>query len=170
MIGTETMAPGQHVLMARRFGIILHEGRLAVGHVIAQYSQSGGKAGAHSWQQTSISIGGILYISMQVYEALYTALFRAIHGCVAVVQSYTFAHIHCDHFLCILPGDPTISQDRQHIHLDEDSLQIYSCLMKHTMAIVAAVKQLKGLRRRGAGGKKSSGGAGEDGDGCVHEL
>ncbi|ETW82372.1 hypothetical protein HETIRDRAFT_315454 [Heterobasidion irregulare TC 32-1] len=169
MVDTENNAqlPGRHVLRVGTYGIILC---LVVGRVMALYTQGGGKSSAHLWQETSLNIGAASYISLQSYEPSHAVLFQAIHGRVASMQSYTFTHLHSDYFLCILPNDPSISQDRRHIHLDEVLLQLFSHLNRYLLNLVAVVQRLQALRWRGAGGKKDSSGTRKDGDGLVHEV
>ena len=130
--------------------------------VISLYSQGGGKSGAHSWQKSLLNISAISYIFLQMYELSHAILFWAIHGHVASMQAYTFTHLHSDYFLCILPDNPSISQDRWHLHLDKASLQLYSHLDRYCMALVLVVKCLQALRWCGTGGKKDSGGTRED--------
>ncbi|ETW76910.1 hypothetical protein HETIRDRAFT_174949 [Heterobasidion irregulare TC 32-1] len=54
---------------------MLSKGRLYIAKVFSIYSQGRGKSAAHAWQQSSISIGAVSYISAQLYEQSYSSTF-----------------------------------------------------------------------------------------------
>ncbi|KAJ6523219.1 hypothetical protein DFH09DRAFT_877104, partial [Mycena vulgaris] len=68
--------------------------------------KGGGKYGKHEPVTDSSTIAALSKISVQVFEPLHGAQFRAIPTATAMLQTKQYAHIPPIHFLCLLMSAP----------------------------------------------------------------
>ena len=125
---------------------ILH----GVLHAVLQvFYREAGKNGKHCWASSCDNVGLVSYMSVQVYEHVHHAQFRAVLRRMAPFQTYTFVHVSADEFLCLLPGNHRLSPDGRSLGLDEHTIPFFEQFERPDVVqkTSEAVKLLKKARR-----------------------
>ena len=76
--------------------------------VIALYAKTGGKNGKHMAITDSSNISAVSNIGVQVFEHMYSGLFRAIPEATALFFTKRFALLQPISFLCLISSRPTL--------------------------------------------------------------
>ncbi|KAI0671447.1 hypothetical protein C8Q78DRAFT_1028953 [Trametes maxima] len=141
----------QHTILCTTncYGLVYIDSRIFVGRVLAIYTRDGSKSGAHCWRATCDHIGLVSYIAVQIYEQLHGLEFRAILRKMAIFQTFSFAHLSADQFLCVLPGTHHLSMDRRTLTLDNANLPLLQSLIQPSVisSLSLVLKDLKRHRR-----------------------
>ncbi|KAJ7708424.1 hypothetical protein B0H16DRAFT_1746298 [Mycena metata] len=90
------------------YGVVLTGRGVMIGCVFQMHAKGGGKNGTHHPVTDSANISALSKISVQIFEKLHGAQFRAIPTATAILQTKEFAHIQPINFLCLLSTSPKI--------------------------------------------------------------
>jgi ribonuclease BN (tRNA processing enzyme) len=122
-----------------------------ISAVLAIYTQSGAKHSPHTWQLETSNIGNVSYLAVQVYEQAFFNCFRgvhdAIHRNIGALRLNSFSHIHADHFLQVLPGLHSVSDNTQDLQLEKTCLHEFLTLEGMTSEISKAILELRRRRK-----------------------
>ncbi|KAI0363681.1 hypothetical protein BV20DRAFT_957785 [Pilatotrama ljubarskyi] len=136
------------------YGLVYTDSRVLVARVLAIYTRDGSKNGKHCWRADCDNIGLVSYISVQLYEPMHHTQYRANLQRMSALQTFTFAHLRANHFLCILPGDHRLSRDGRYLTVDPQNaallqeLQQPSILVNLGLAVKALGTVTRGKRTR----------------------
>ncbi len=126
------------------YGIVLYDGSLFIGKVIAIYAKTTGKNARRSSFTEASSITGVTYLDVQVFEEKvgqqFTSFIRA-----SSLQNKRFAHLHSDFFLCTLESKPVVMENGLKVSREDHAR--FQSMKKAKASVVQAVKKLRGKKR-----------------------
>ncbi|KIM79928.1 hypothetical protein PILCRDRAFT_73649 [Piloderma croceum F 1598] len=125
------------------FGFIYLDKSVMIGQVVALYAKTGGKNGKHMAITDSSNVSTASYIGVQVFEHMYSGLFRVIPEATALFFTKRFALLQPISFLCLLSSLPDTATNSNHLELARVDLTLFQTLQAHRTRFESAMTLLR---------------------------
>lgn len=91
----------------------------------------------------SLNISAVSYVGVQVFEHMYSGLFRVIPKATALFFTKRFALLQPISFLCLLSSSPDTVTNSSHLELARADFMLFQMLQAHRTRLESAMTLLR---------------------------